>query len=110
MRQKLKSIKEHLGKKLKDVYFKEIYELKEEKMKLAKRFVDYRIKHNLSQEDLAKELGVTQQYISKLEEGFFSNIKDVAKMLLAIGYKMELRTVQISAKISRRIRAKLQTA
>ncbi len=110
MKQSLKSVKEHLSKKLKDVYFRELYELEQEKMKLAKHFIDFRIKHNLTQDELADMLGVTQQHVSKLEEGIFSNIRDVAKMLLAIGYRMEFRTVHISKKISKKIRAKLQMA
>ncbi len=108
MRKRLISVKEHLRKKLKDVYFKELYELEQEKMKLAKLIVDYRIKHNLTQTELANRLGCTQQYISKIEEGIFSNIKELAKILLAIGYKIEFKTVQIPKAIRRRIRAKLQ--
>jgi DNA-binding XRE family transcriptional regulator len=108
MRKKLISVKQHLEKKLKDVYFKELYELEQEKMKLAKCIVDYRIKHNLTQAELASKLGYTQQYISKIEEGIFSNIKDVAKILLVIGVRIEFRTVHIPKEISRRIKAKLQ--
>jgi DNA-binding XRE family transcriptional regulator len=110
MKQRLKSVKEHLDKKLRDVYFKELYELEQEKMKLAKHFIDFRSKNNLTQDELADMLGVTQQYISKLEEGIFSNIKDVAQMLLAIGYRIEIRTIHIPKKISKKIRAKLQAA
>jgi len=107
---KLKSVKEHLDSKLKDVYFRELYELEQEKMKLAKLVVDYRIKRDLTQGELANELGITQQYISKIEEGIFSNIKDVAKILLAIGYRIEIRPVHIPEKVSKRIRHKLQFA
>ena len=110
MKQRLKSVKEHLDKKLKDVYFKELYELEQEKMKLAKLVIDYRIKYNLTQEELANKLGITQQYISKIEEGIFSNIKDVYKILLAIGYRIEFKTVHIPKRVSRRFRAKLQSA
>jgi len=107
---KAKSVKEHLDSKLKDVYFRELYELEQERMKLAKLVVDYRIKHNLTQGELADKLGITQQYISKIEEGIFSNIKEVAKILLAIGYKIEFRPVHIPEKLSKRIRARLQLA
>ncbi|MFC1594119.1 helix-turn-helix transcriptional regulator [Candidatus Omnitrophota bacterium] len=110
MRQRLKSVKDHLDKKLKDVYFKELYELEQEKMKLAKHFVDFRIKHDLTQNELADMLGVTQQHVSKLEEGIFSNIRDVAKMLLAIGYRIEFNTVHIPEKVSKKFRARLQAA
>lgn len=110
MIRKLRSVKEHLEEKLRDPYFKELYELEQERMKIAKLFVDYRIKNGITQEELAKRLGVTQQYVSKLEEGVFSNIKEVAKILLTIGYKIEFRIVTIPGRISKIIRNKLQLA
>jgi len=108
MIRKLTSVREHLENKLRDPYFKELYELEQERMKIAKLLVDYRIKNNLTQEELAKKLGITQQYISKLEEGIFSNIRDVSKILLAIGYKIEFRIINIPDRITRIIRNKLQ--
>jgi len=110
MRQRLTSVKEHLEEKLKDPYFKELYELEVERMKIAKLLVDYRIKHNLTQAQLAGQLGYTQQYISKIEEGVFSNIRDIARILLAIGYRMEIRTVHIPEKETRKIKNMLQLA
>lgn len=107
---KVLSVKDHLDKKLKDAYFKELYELEQEKMKLAKLMVDYRMKNNLTQTDLAERLGVTQQYVSKFEEGIFGSIKTVAKILLAIGYRIEFRTVHIPKKVSDQIRSNLQLA
>jgi transcriptional regulator with XRE-family HTH domain len=110
MIKKLRSVREHLDRKLRDPYFRELYELEQERMKLAKLLVDYRIQHKLTQDDLAKKLGITQQYVSKIEEGVFSNIRDVAKILLALGYKIEFKIVKIPNKISERIKSKLQTA
>jgi len=85
---RLKSVKQHLEAKLRDKAFKELYELEQEKMKLAKLIVDYRIKRDLTQADLARSLGITQQYVSKLEEANFSNISDVFRILLTLGYKL----------------------
>lgn len=110
MIRRLTSVREHLQKKLNDPYFKELYELEQERMKIAKIFVDYRIKNSLSQEEMAKELGISQQYVSKLEEGVFSNIREVSKFLLAIGYKIEFRIINIPDKISRIVRRQLQIA
>lgn len=108
MIRKLKSVREHLEQKLRDPYFKELYELEQERMKIAKIFIDHRIKNDLTQEELAKKLDVTQQYVSKLEEGIFSNIRDVAKILLAIGYRLEFKIVNIPDRTSKIIRNKLQ--
>ncbi|RJP28016.1 MAG: XRE family transcriptional regulator [Candidatus Omnitrophota bacterium] len=110
MIRKLKSVREHLDEKLKDPYFRELYELEQERMKISRLFIDYRAKNNLTQEELASKLGISQQYISKLEEGIFSNIRDVAKILLAIGYKIEFKIINIPSKISKIIRNKLQVA
>lgn len=108
MIKKSTSVKEHLERKLKDPYFKELYELEQERMKIAKLFIDYRTKNNLTQGELADRLGITQQYVSKLEEGVFSNIRDVAKIVLAIGYKIEFRIINIPDKRSKIVRNKLQ--
>lgn len=108
MIRKLKSVRGHLEQKLRDPYFKELYELEQEKMKLAKLVLDYRIQHNLTQEELADRLGITQQYISKIEEGIFSSIKDVAKILLTIGYRIEFKVIKIPNRISEKIKNKLQ--
>ena len=104
MIRRLKSVREHVEQKLRDPYFKELYELEQEKMKLAKLVLNYRIQNNLTQEELANKLGITQQYISKIEEGIFSSIKDVAKILLAIGYRIEFTVIKIPNRISEKIR------
>ncbi len=48
---------------------------------MVKKIIEYRIRHKLSQEQLAKEIGVTQQYISKIEEGEFSNLDTIENIL-----------------------------
>ena len=51
MIRKLRSVREHLEEKLRDPYFKELYELEQERMKIAKLFVDYRIKNDITDND-----------------------------------------------------------
>lgn len=92
---RLENVKNHLTKKLKDPHFKELYELEVQKLAIVKRIVDYRIKHKLSQALLAKRVGVTQQYISKIERGEFSNIATLEKVLLHLGYTMRLKAVPL---------------
>jgi transcriptional regulator with XRE-family HTH domain len=64
-----------------------------EKATVVKKIIAYRIRHKLSQEQLAKELGVTQQYISKIEEGEFSNLDSIEEILKHIGYRLKLEVV-----------------
>ena len=106
----IERVDEHLKEKLKDPYFKELYELEEQKLDIVKRIIDYRIKNNLTQGQLAKKARVTQQHISKVENGDFSNIVTLEKILLFIGYTVRIKAVPLSHKvrnsIERLVRAK----
>ena len=43
-----------LKEKLKDPYFKELYELEEQKLKIVKRIIEYRVKNKTSQKQFAE--------------------------------------------------------
>jgi len=101
---RLESVDKHLKEKLKDPYFRELYELEEQKLEIVKRIVDYRIKHDLNQRELAKKVGVTQQHISKIESGDFANVMTLEKVLLAIGFTVQMKAVQLKPTIADRIR------
>ena len=100
---KIERVDEHLKEKLKDPYFKELYELEEQKLKIVKHIVNYRIKNDLTQKDLAKKIGVTQQHISKIENGEFSSMSTLEKVLLSIGYTVKIQAMPLQASIKRRI-------
>ena len=100
---KLESVDKHLQEKLKDPYFKELHELEEQKLGIVKRIVDYRVRHGLTQGRLASKVGVTQQHISKIENGDFSSIATLEKVLLAIGYTVRLRATPLSPWVANRI-------
>jgi len=97
---RIERVDDHLKEKLKDPYFKELYELEEQKANIVKPIIAYRIKYKLTQGQLAREVGVTQQHISKIENGEFSNVATLEKILLAIGFtvKMYARPLQASVK------------
>jgi len=91
-------VKEHIVEKLKkDPGFKERYDLILQKAEIAKKIIGYRIKHNLTQAELADELGVSQQYISKIEEGHFSTLDMVENVLSHIGYRLKLKVEPVHA-------------
>ena len=92
-------VDEHLKEKLKDPYFKELYELEEQKLDIVKRIIDYRVTHDLTQGQLARKAGVTQQYISKIESGDFSSILTLARIMLFIGYTVKIQVVPLSQKV-----------
>ncbi len=94
----LKKVDEHLKEKLKDPYFKELYELEQQKTALVKNIIDYRIKNNLTQGELAEKAGVTQQHISKIENNEFSSLPTLLKVLLFVGFKVKVEIEPIPLK------------
>ena len=109
MKTHLANVKDHLKERLKDPYFRELYELDSVKTEIAKKIIEYRIKHNINQTKLAKMVHVSQQQISYIEEGDFSNFQTIQKVLLAIGYKItRIQIGQLSAKEKRIVKNHLQ--
>lgn len=106
---KLQKVDEHLQEKLKDPYFKEIYELEEQKLIIVKQIINYRIKHKISQKDLADKAGVTQQHISKIENGEFSNISTLEKVLLFTGYTVKIQAIPLRPGIRQKIERLFQS-
>ena len=86
-------VSDHLKEKIKDPYFKELYELEAQKYAIVEKIVEYRIKHKMTQGQLAEQVGVTQQQISKIENGEFSSIMTLEKVLLAIGLTVQMKVV-----------------
>ncbi len=101
----MKAVKvaEHLKEKLKDPYFRELYELEEQKLAIVKRIIAYRIREKLSQAQLAERAGISQQHISKIENGEFSNIATLEKILLFIGFTVKLKAVPLEKKVREQI-------
>jgi len=97
------TVNEHLQEKLKNPYFKELYELEQQKYAIVKKIIDYRIKKNVSQADLAKAAGVSQQHISKIENGEFSSIVTLEKVLLHIGMTVRMKAVELNATVKKQI-------
>lgn len=109
MKTRLTNVKDHLKVELKDPYFRELYELDSVKTQIAKTIIEHRIKHNLNQTELAKMVRVSQQQISYIEEGDFSNFQTIQKVLLAIGYKVtRIQIGRLSAKEKRIVKNNLQ--
>ena len=100
---KLRKVDELLKEDLKDPYFKELWELEEQKLEILKPIIEYRIKHNLSQGQLAKKIGVTQQHISNIESGEFSSVATLEKVLLFVGYKVRMEAVPLTKSVRERI-------
>ncbi|MBU1146973.1 MAG: helix-turn-helix domain-containing protein [Candidatus Omnitrophica bacterium] len=88
----MKKVQEHIDEKLKnEPGFRERYNLIMQKAEIAKKIIGYRIKHNLTQKQLADDLDVSQQYISKIEEGDFSTLDTVDHILFKMGCRLILK-------------------
>ena len=105
-----RTVNEHLQEKLKDPYFKELYELEQQKYDIVKKIVEYRVKKQISQSELAKEAGVSQQHISKIENGEFSSIMTLEKVLLHIGMTVRIKVVELNSTIKKRIKKAMALA
>lgn len=93
---------EHLKEKLRDPAFKKLYNINAIKFKIGGQLVKYRIKHNLTQKQLGERIDVTQQQISKIESGDFSNLSTISKVLNAIGCNLEVKAPLETPKIIKR--------
>ena len=104
------TVHEHLHEKLKNPYFKELYELEQQKFNIVRKIIDYRIRKKITQADLAKEAGVTQQHISKIENGEFSSIATLEKVLLHIGMTVRMKVVALDAVVKKKIEKAMAAA
>ena len=91
----LKRVEDHLQEKRRHPSFRELQELDEEKVKVAKVIIGARIRRRFSQAALARQLGVTQQQVSKLENGDFDNLATLQKVLTVLGYQVKVSAVPL---------------
>lgn len=98
----LRSVDEHLKEMAReDPEFRKLYEITEQKLKIVKPIIRYRIDHNLTQGQLAKKIGVTQQHISKIENGEFSSMETLENVLRYVGFTIKLEAVPLRKETAR---------
>lgn len=73
-RVRLENIEIDLKERLKNEGFKRLYEIECAKAALAQRIAELRQEKHLRQIDLAKKLGVSQQFVSQIETGEEKNL------------------------------------
>lgn len=71
---RLENIEKYLKEELKNKEFKKAYGLECAKVVLAQKIAQLREEKHLNQADLAKKLGVSQQFISQIETGQENNL------------------------------------
>jgi HTH-type transcriptional regulator / antitoxin HipB len=91
----MKTFKKHLNEKLKNEHFKKLYEEERQLTELSLRILDAREKQGLSQKEVAKKAKVTQQQLSKVENGINCNLKTFLKVCNALELKIDLGQTRI---------------
>ena len=96
---RLEKIDGYLKEKLRHEKFRKAYELECAKVALAQKIAELRQDKHLRQVDLAKKLGVSQQFVSQIETGEEKNL--TIETLIRIARSLD-RGVNISfPKLSR---------
>jgi ribosome-binding protein aMBF1 (putative translation factor) len=64
---------------------------------ISTAILKYRLKHNLSQTNLAEKLGVTQAMVSKLESGDYNyTIEQLWKVSQKLGFKLNVEFAEVA--------------
>ena len=86
----MKRFKDHLQNKLRDEEFRQLFEEEKELLELSLKVVDARKQSGLSQKELSEKVHVTQQQISKIENGVNCNMLTFLKVCHALGIQIDL--------------------
>ncbi|XDD42897.1 helix-turn-helix domain-containing protein [Leptospira sp. WS60.C2] len=93
----MRSFKKHLDNKLRNKSFKKIFEEEKELVNISIELQTLREKKGLSQSDLAKKAHVTQQQLSKIENGVNCNLSTFLKVCHALDLEVSIKNRKISA-------------
>lgn len=91
----MKTFKNHLEKELKDSNFRKIYEEEKELLSISMKILEERYKLGLSQKELAQKANITQQQLSKVENGINCNMTTFLKVCHALNIKVGLEKVSV---------------
>ena len=92
---KVRTFRSRLREDLKDPVFKEHYQEERQALKLAMKIVKLREKKGLSQQQMAKLMGTSQQAVSRIESGEYEGftLKTLEKIAEATGTKVKIEFV-----------------
>ena len=86
----MRTFKDHLSEKLKNPEFKEMYNEEKYLLELGLKIVETRNQKGLSQIELASKSHITQQQLSKIENGVNCNLLTFLKVCEALGISLNI--------------------
>lgn len=92
---KVRTFRSRLREDLKDPEFKARYREERQALKLAMKIIKLREKKGLSQQQLAKLMGTSQQAISRIESGEYEGftLKTLEKLAEATGTQLKIEFI-----------------
>jgi DNA-binding XRE family transcriptional regulator len=92
---KVRTFRSRLREDLKDPEFKAHYQEERQALKLAMKIAKLREKKGLSQQQMAKLMGTSQQAVSRIESGEYEGftLKTLEKIAEATGTKVKIEFV-----------------
>jgi HTH-type transcriptional regulator / antitoxin HipB len=82
--------RKHLNEKMKNAHFKKLYQEEKHLLELGLLIIKAREQKGLTQEELAQKSHVTQQQLSKIENGVNCNMLTFIKVSSALGLGLTL--------------------
>jgi DNA-binding XRE family transcriptional regulator len=94
-KEKVRTFRSRLREDLKDPEFKTHYQEERQALKLAMKIAKLREKKGLSQQQMAKLMGTSQQAVSRIESGEYEGftLKTLEKIAEATGTKVKIEFV-----------------
>ncbi|MDR0656915.1 MAG: helix-turn-helix transcriptional regulator [Treponema sp.] len=86
----MKKFKDYLNEELKNPQFKQAFEEEKHLLELGTAIAEAREKLGLSQKELAHKCNVTQQQLSKIENGINCNLLTFVKVSSTLGLTINL--------------------
>jgi ribosome-binding protein aMBF1 (putative translation factor) len=86
----MKSYRDYLNKELADPEFKKLYEEEMYLLELGLRIAEARQHLGISQKELAQKSRITQQQLSKIENGLNCNMLTFIKVSATLGLRVNL--------------------
>jgi len=92
---KVRTFQSRLWEDMKDPEFKKHYQEERQALKLAMKIAELRDQKGLSQQELAKLMGTSQQAISRIESGAYEGftLKTLEKIAEATGMRVKIEFV-----------------